>query len=252
MHGDHLFGLVGLLASRSLSAGGVTPVTLYGPPALEEYVRKTIELSQTRPGFPIQFFAVEPGLVYEDAEMKVICAPTVHRIASFGYAVIEKDKAGQFDVEKAQALGIPAGPLYGKLKNGETITLEDGRSFDGDDFTGPSRAGRKFVYAGDTIYCPYTVDLAKDADLLIHEATYLEDDLALAQRASHSTAKMAARVALEANVRSLYLTHFSSRYESEGGSRLADLLAEAKSIFPNTTLAYDFLSVEIPSPLEKG
>jgi ribonuclease Z len=245
LHGDHLFGLVGLLATRSLQAGGVSPVTLYGPPGLAEYVRRVMDLSQMRVGYPIEVKTITPGAIYEDANFSVVCAPVMHRITAFGYAVIEKDQPGRFEVEKAQALGIPAGPLYGRLKNGETITLEDGRVIDGRELTGPMRPGRKIVYTGDTTYTPQTVTLAQNADVLIHEATYLEEDLDLAKRAAHSTAKMAAQVAGEAGVKTLILTHFSSRYEMDAGSRLSDLLEEARSIFPNTLLAYDFYSYEV-------
>jgi ribonuclease Z len=246
MHGDHVFGLPGLLASRSLQAGMSTPVTLYGPPGLQEYLRRTMELTQTRPGYPFEVVTVGPGLVWRDARTEVVCAPTAHRIASFGFAVIEQDHAGRFDVEVAAALGIPSGPIYGRLKRGETVTLEDGRVIDGATLTGPVRRGRKVVYMGDTTYTPAAVELARNADVLIHESTYLEEDVALAVRASHATAAMAARVAREAGARALILTHFSTRYEGEGGSRLSDLLQEAKEMFPNTLLARDLWSYDVP------
>ena len=246
MHGDHLFGLVGLLATRSMQAGGVSPVTIYGPPGLKEYVRSVMDLSQTRVGYPIDVKTIEPGTIYEDANFAVICAPVLHRIQAFGYAVIEKDQPGRFDVEKAREQEIPEGPVYGRLKRGETVTLEDGRVIDGSNLTGPTRTGRKVVFAGDTTYTPDTAVLARNADALIHEATFLEEELELAKRAYHSTAKMAATVAKEACAKALILTHFSSRYEVDGGSRMADLLEEARAIFPNTLLAHDFFSYEVP------
>ena len=239
MHGDHVFGLPGLLASRSLQAGSTTPVTLYGPPGLQEYLRRTMDLTQMRLGYPWEVQTIAPGLVWEDARTQIFCTPVVHRIPAFGFAVIERDLAGRFDVEKARALDIPAGPVYGRLKDGETVTLEDGRVIDGKTLTGPIRPGLKLVYAGDTTYTRNVVELASDADVLIHEATYLQEDLALAKRASHSTSVMAAEVAKQARVKTLILTHFSTRYEGDGGSRLADLLAEAQAIFPNTMLARD-------------
>jgi ribonuclease Z len=237
---------MGLLASRSLTAGGTTTVTLYGPPALEDYVRCTLETSSTNLGYPLSFVPVTtPGQIYEDENLRVVCAPLKHRIKAWGYAVIEKDQPGHFQAEKAKALGLPPGPLYGRLKNGETITLPDGRIINGAGLVGPTRAGRKVVYCSDTIYTPNAVELARNADVLIHEATYMQEDVDLAERGLHSTATMAARVAKEANVKTLILTHFSPRYEAEGGNRLNEMLAEAQAIFPNTLLAHDLWSYEV-------
>ncbi len=246
LHGDHLFGLPGLLASRSLQDGGVTPVTLYGPPGLAEYARCAIEVSQTHLGYPLSVETVAPGAVYQDEDLRVVCAPVAHGVASFGYAVQEKEQPGRFAVDRARALGIPEGPLYARLKSGETITLADGRTIRGAELVGPPRPGRKVVYCGDTTYTRSAVELARGADVLIHEATYLHEDEALARRARHATAVMAAEVAREAGVRVLLLTHFSPRYESDGGSRMGDLLAEARAVFPGTLLARDLWSYEVP------
>jgi ribonuclease Z len=246
LHGDHVFGLGGLLASRSLQQGGVTPVTLYGPSGLREYLRGVLDITQTRLGYPIQIEQIRTGVVYEDARVRVVCAPMRHRIEAYGYAIEEKEQPGHFDVRRAQALGIPAGPLYGRLKNGESILLADGRTFLGADFVGPPQPGRKVAFTGDTSFTENAVELARHADLLIHESTYLQEDLELAQRSMHSTSMMAANVAVQAGVKTLILTHFSTRYDSESASRMGDLLAEARAIFPNTFLAYDFWSYEIP------
>jgi ribonuclease Z len=245
LHGDHVFGLPGLLASRSLQAGSTTAVTLYGPPGLDEYLRHVMDLTQTRPGYPFEVVTVSPGVVYQDERTEVRCVPVAHRIQAFAYAVTERDLAGHFDAAAAHRLGIPAGPIYGRLKQGETVLLDDGRSVDGRTLTGPPRRGRKLAYSGDTTYTRNLVELADRADVLIHEATYLGEDIALAERSSHSTAVMAAQAARQADVRTLILTHVSTRYEGEGGGRLADLLAEAQAIFPNTLLARDLWSFEI-------
>jgi ribonuclease Z len=141
---------------------------------------------------------VETGLVFEDEQFTVSCQPLKHRIQTFGYRVVERDRPGAFDVEKAVAQGIPAGPLYGRLKRGERITLADGREIDGRDFCGEVETGRCVVYCTDTIYCRSAVELARDADVLIHEATYSERDEDLARRSLHSTSLMAAQVAREA------------------------------------------------------
>ncbi len=177
--------------------------------------------------------------------MRVECAPLAHRIETFGYAVTEREQSGRFDVEKARALGVPEGPLYGRLKRGETITLPDGRIVEGAALVGPPRPGRKLAYCTDTAYTPNAVALARDADVLIHEATYTQADAALARRSWHSTALSAARVAQEAHAGLLILTHFSTRYESSV-SQMNELLEEARSLFPNTLLAHDFWSYEIP------
>ncbi len=246
LHGDHIFGLIGLLASRSLATGGVSPVTLYGPEGLDEYVRCSLHVSRTHLGYPLEVRTVAaPGIVYEDEALSVVCAPMRHGIEAYGYAVIEKEQTGRFDVEKAQALGVPAGPLYGRLKNGETITLPDGRTVDGTTLIGPPRPGRKIVFTGDTTYTPSAVELALNADVLIHEATYSENDLPLAERAQHSTTGMAARVAHEADAKTLILTHISPRYEGGEGQTTDDLLREAQTIFPNTLLAHDFFTYEV-------
>lgn len=244
LHGDHLFGLPGLLASRAMQNGGSTPVTLYGPSGLGEYIQASLDISRSRPGYPINVQIVQPGIIYEEERFLVQCAPLNHRVECYGFAVIEKQLPGRFNVEKAKALGIPEGPLYGRLKAGEVIKLEDGRVIDGKTLVGPPRPGRKVVYCGDTTYTPRAVELAKDADLLIHEATYRSAEAEHARRGKHSTAEMAARVALEANVRCLILTHFSARYET--GTGLMELWKEAQAVFPNTLVAYDFFTYEVP------
>lgn len=243
LHGDHLFGLPGLLASRSLQGGGgeATPVILHGPPGLAEFVRAALGASRTHLAYPVEIEIVAPGTVCEDAARRVVCAPVSHGIEAYAYAVIERAQPGRFDAEKAAALGIPAGPLYGRLKRGETIALPDGRTIDGADLVGPPRPGRTIVFSGDTGPCDGLTDLARNADLLVHEATYGHADAALARRARHSTAAMAAETALRAGVRTLVLTHFSPRYES-----LDDLRAEARAIFPDTHLARDFWSYDVP------
>jgi ribonuclease Z len=246
LHGDHVFGLVGLLASRALAQGGVSPVALYGPPALETYVRGCLHATGTHFGFPISFHAVRPGTIFEDDQIVVECAPVRHRCDAFAYAVQEKTQAGRFDADRAKSLGIPPGPLYGRLKAGDTVTLPDGRTIDGTSLVGPPRPGRRVVYSGDTAFCPEMVTLATDADLLIHEATFAESERTLADRATHSTSGDAARVAQSAGVRQLILTHISPRYDAENGAGLETLLNEARAIFPDTEVAHDFLRVEVP------
>ncbi len=245
MHGDHTYGLMGLLASCGL-AGNPSRIDIYGPPKLDDYLRACGRYSQTHFSYPIKVHTVEPGVVFEDDEYIVRCLPLTHRVPAFGYRIAEKDKPGRFNVEQATALGIPSGPLYGKLKRGETVTLPDGRLINGADLCGETQIGRKFVYCTDTIYCENAVDLAQDADVLVHEATFAHRDAEMAYQRLHSTSTMAAQVALSANAKHLIMTHFSPRYAPGNAIVLDDLLKEAQAIFPNTTMAYDFLTHDIP------
>ncbi len=242
LHGDHVFGLPGLLASRSLVKDILSPVTIFGPPGLEEWLRVTLRLTQTGIRYPLTVQTVGEGLVYEDDTRQVFCRRLAHRIESLGYAVLEKPRPGTFDADKAQSLGVSSGPLYGRLKAGETLTLPDGRLLDGRTLVGPPRPGRKIVICGDTGETPAVVQLAQGADVLVHEATFLSEQAERAAESGHSTAAGAARAARAAGVETLILTHISPRYESDSQSRLPELLAEAQAIFPNTLLAQDFWS----------
>lgn len=250
MHGDHIFGLMGLLASCGLG-GDAKDIELYGPPGIEPYLKACMKYSYTYFPYGVTINTVEPGLVYEDGEFTVTCDLLKHRVTAYGYRVSEKNRAGVFDVEKAKKMGIPFGPLYGKLKAGETITLEDGRTFSGVDFCGPTEIGRKFVYCTDTVFCENAITLAEDADVLIHEATFAHQDAQMAFEKMHSTTTMAAQVALAAQVKKLIMTHFSPRYAPGNALEMKDLLAEARAIFPETILAYDFFRYDIPRRRQK-
>ncbi len=248
MHGDHIFGLMGLLASCGLAGNG-QHIEIYGPPGLEDYLKACTRYSHTHFSHRLKIHVSGSGLLYEDEEYSVRCLPLKHRIPAFGYAVKEKDRPGRFRVEQAKSLGISPGPLYGKLKNGQTITLEDGRRIRGQDLCEPTEAGRKVVYCTDTVYCDSAVELASGSDILIHEATFSHQDASLAFERLHSTSTMAAQVALNAGVKQLIMTHFSPRYAPGNSIQLNHLLEEARTIFPNTILAHDFMSVEVPRQL---
>lgn len=248
LHGDHVFGLPGLLASRSLVKDILSPVTLFGPPGLEDWLRVTLQLTGTGIRYPLTVQTVSEGLIYEDEARQVFCRRLAHRIVSYGYSVVEKPRPGTFDAAQASALGIPSGPLYGRLKAGETLTLPDGRMVDGAALVGPPRPGRKVVVCGDTGATPAVAELASGADVLVHEATFLSEQADRATASGHSTAAGAATAARDAGVGTLILTHISPRYESDSESRLGELLAEAQAIFPNTLLARDFWSYEVGSP----
>nr|MBA2647105.1 ribonuclease Z [Pyrinomonadaceae bacterium] len=163
--------------------------------------------------------------------------------------VSEHDRPGRFRAEEAARLGVPFGPLYGRLKRGETITLPDGQSINGSTLCDPTEPGRAVAYSGDTIYCEAMIELARGVDVLIHEATFSERDEDLARRSRHSTATMAARVAAEAGAQTLMLTHISPRYAPGTATTPDDLLSEAQAIFPQSEIAHDFLSFEVPRRL---
>ncbi len=245
MHGDHIYGLPGLLASCGMSSPP-EQIDVYGPEGLDSYLKTVLHYSETRLQYPIQVHTVEPGLIFQDEDYSVYCAPLNHRIPAYGYRWVEHDRPGTFDVSKAQNDGIPFGPLYGRLKAGETVTLADGRVIQGIHYVGPPQPGRKWAYCTDTTYCENAVDLARSADMVIHEATFAEVDLPLAKRSKHSTASMAAQVALKAKAKTLVLTHFSPRYGKDAAITLDDLQAEAQAIFPNTLIAKDRHTFEIP------
>jgi ribonuclease Z len=247
MHGDHIFGLPGLLASCGMAGTGQQQIDIYGPPELAPYLEACRRYSKTQSSYPIKVHISEPGKVYEDDDYIVTCARLKHRIPAHGYRVTEKDRTGHFDVKRAAALGIPPGPLYGKLKRGERVTLADGRKINGADLCGPTIIGRKFTYCTDTVFCESAIELADQADVLIHEATFAHQDADLAYQRMHSTSTMAAQVALSAQVKQLIMTHFSPRYAPGNSIQLSDLLSEAQSIFPNTILAKDFLIYDIPA-----
>lgn len=246
LHGDHLFGLPGLLATCGMAGNAAQSINIYGPPGLEEYLQECARRTGSHLSDNTKVHTVAPGTIFADEDFTVSCLPLVHRIETMGYRVEEQDQPGAFDVAKAAALGIPSGPLYGKLKRGERITLSDGREFDGRDFSAPMVKGRSIAYCTDTIFCENAIELARDVDTLIHEATFANEDEDLAKRSLHSTARMAAQAALGANAKRLLLTHLSPRYTAGQSITFDDLLAQARAVFSETDLARDFLVVEVP------
>mgnify|MGYP002414153726 FL=1 len=249
MHGDHVFGLPGLLASLGL-AGSSDGVDLYGPDPLEAYLQGVLRTSSTRIGYPLAVHrvreAAENGTVLlEDDDIIVRTTPLTHRVPAYAYRIEQKPRPGRFDVDQARALAIPPGPIYAALKRGETVSLDDGRRIDGRQLCGPTRPGVSVVYCTDTVFCEAAVALARGADLLIHEATFSHGEAEMAFQRQHSTSTMAAQTAAEAGVQQLVLTHLSPRYAPGNAISADDLLAEARAIFPNTVLAKDFLSLDV-------
>ena len=249
MHGDHIYGLPGLLATLGLS-GNSKGIDIYGPSNLKNFISSALKNSYCKISFPLKFFEVENSAqtntnLFEDELMEVKCASLKHRLPAFGYRVNEKDKPGQFNLEKAKKLNIPEGPIYGRLHSGQRVKLEDGRIYNGSDFCGEPRKGESFVYCTDTIFSKRAVELSKNVDLLVHESTFSDKDEEMAFEKLHSTTIMAAKTALLSNAKKLVLTHISPRYTPKSLVKPIDLLNEAKQIFPNTFLAKDFLTTKI-------
>ncbi|MGM7681461.1 ribonuclease Z [Cytobacillus sp. Hm23] len=242
LHGDHIFGLPGLLGSRSFQ-GGETPVTVYGPTGIKDYLSISLKTSSTRLKYDLHIHEVDEGLIYEDEQFHVTAGKLEHGITSYGYRIVEKDLPGALLVDELKARGIPPGPIYQQIKKGLTIELENGDIIDGKQFIGPSQKGRIITVLGDTRSNEKSVELGKNADLLIHEATFGGAEEELAYNYFHSTSYEAAEIAKKANVKALMLTHISSRYQ---GSSSEVLVNEAREIFDNTYMAHDFLSYPIP------
>ncbi|MDD9267811.1 ribonuclease Z [Paenibacillus sp. GCM10023248] len=243
LHGDHLYGLPGLLTSRSY-LGGDTALTMYGPPGLRRFVETALEVSGAHLSYTLDIVEIqEEGLLFEDDTFLVETARLEHRIECFGYRIVEKEQPGKLMHEKLTALGIPAGPIYGKLKLGQSVQLEDGTVLHGADFQGPPIPGRIVTILGDTRYCSGARLLARGADVLVHEATFGMDKQELAYSFDHATSTDAARIAQEAGAGALIMTHISSRYQ---GDAVLELLQEAQHHHPNSHIARDFWSFEVP------
>lgn len=240
MHGDHVLGLPGLLQTMSL-LDVKSPLKIYGPEGINNFVNVMMEAVKFKLTFPIEIKEEGEGVVCREKEYEVNASWVDHSIPSLAYALVEKERPGRFYPEKALSLEIPEGPLWSRLQHGKEVILSNGQVISPKQVLGPPRPGRKIVYSGDTRPCDAIVRLAEGADLLIYEAT-LDDELTeKARESGHSTPSQGAKVAKEAKVKRLVITHISARYDN------ADvLLQQAKKIFPNTQLAEDLMELEIP------
>ncbi|UOQ93663.1 ribonuclease Z [Halobacillus shinanisalinarum] len=236
LHGDHLYGLPGLLSSRSFQ-GGETPVTVYGPEGLKEYVDVSLKISGTRLRYPLHVEEITEGMLFEDEKFTVEAIKLKHGLESYGYIIKEKDKLGELLPDKLKELGVSPGPIYQQIKENETTTLADGRIVTRKDVLGPPKKGRKIAILGDTRYIPELIDYLHGVDILVHEATFASEEETMAYDYFHSTVKQAATLAKEAKVGELILNHLSSRYH---GPAIKQLEQEAKAIFQNTMIASDF------------
>jgi len=240
-HADHMLGITGLLRTMGLQDRTV-PVTLYGPRGAQRILGAAMSLGIERNKFPVEVVEIRAGDRLRRDEYDIVVFETEHRADTVGYALAEHTRLGRFHPERARELGVPEGPLWGRLHKGETVTLDDGRTVSPPDLVGAPRRGRTLVYSGDTRPHLALIEAARGADLLIHEATFGGDEAERAVETGHSTAAEAARVALEAGVRRLVLTHISPRYTRDA----PELLAEARAVFPETAIARDGMTVEVP------
>ena len=237
-HADHWLGLPGMLKTFSLR-GRERGLTVYGPPGLKALFRAmNVVIGKTT--YPLDLVELEPGQELQRDGYLIAPFAVEHRVTAYGYAIVEQERPGRFDEARARELGVTPGPDYGRLQRGEVVG--DVRP---EQVLGPARAGRKVVLTGDTRPCDMTRAIAHGADLLVHEATFTDEDAERAAETSHSTALAAAQLAAEAEVKLLALTHVSPRYS---GGELRD---EARTKFENTIVPRDFDSVEIPLP-ERG
>ncbi|HLG05070.1 MAG TPA: ribonuclease Z [Gemmatimonadales bacterium] len=240
-HSDHFLGVIGLFRTMGL-LDRKDGVALYGPKGAQRILSAALSIGVERTRFPVEIREVKPGDRLGRGEYELAVFETEHRADTVGYALVEHDRLGRFDPDRARELGIPEGPLWGQIHRGKPVELPDGRTIAPDALVGPPRPGRTVVYTGDTRPHGAVVRAAKGADLLIHEATFGDDERVRAEETGHSTAREAAEVARDAGVGRLVLTHISPRYSRDA----PELVAEAQAVFPETIVARDGLTVEVP------
>ena len=237
-HADHFLGLPGMLKTFALR-GRDLPITIYGPPGLRDLFTSLRRIFG-RLTYPYELVELRPGDAIDRGDYALAAFQVRHGVNGVGYALVEADRPGRFDVAAADALGVPFGPERGALQRGEPVNLADGKTVAPEAVLGPPRPGRKIVLAGDTAYAETVVDASRGADLIVHEATFSEDERDRADETLHSTAADAAHVAASADASMLALTHLSPRYFGP------DILDEARAIFPETVVPRDFDVVEVP------
>ncbi|TQE88354.1 ribonuclease Z [Streptococcus suis] len=246
LHGDHIFGLPGFLSSRSFqSSEEQTDIDIYGPVGIRSFVLSSLKVSGTRLPYRIHFheFDVDTvGQVLETDKFTVFAEKLDHTIPCVGYRVIQKDLEGTLDAEALRAAGVPFGPLFGKIKNGQNVTLEDGTEIIASDYISPPRPGKVVTILGDTRKCYASVRLAVNADVLVHEATYGKGDEKIARKHGHSTNMEAAQVAKDADVKQLLLNHISPRFLSKD---ISQLRKDASTIFEQVHIVKDLEEIEL-------
>lgn len=241
MHGDHIFGLPGLLGSRSF-LDGKEPVTIYGPIGIQEWILTTLRLSRTFLQYKVNFVEIEEGIIFEDEQFTVEAKLLDHVIPNFGYRVVQKPLPPVLLIEKAMELGVPKGPMLSKLKNGHDVVLEHGQIVYSKDVTAESVKGFSLAILGDTRFCQESIELSRDVDIVIHEATFDAGTEELAKPYGHSTITQAALVAKESQAKHLIVQHISARFLP---SEAEELRKQGLLIFPSITVAEDFAEFEL-------
>jgi ribonuclease Z len=236
-HADHYLGLPGMLKTFALR-GRDLPLTIYGPIGLEDLFRSLRRIFG-KLTYEYTLVQLDPGDALDRDDYVLATFPVSHGVSALGYSLVEPPRPGRFDVDAADALGVPPGPERGLLQRGESVTLPDGQVVTPDEVLGPARPGRKVVIAGDGAPSGSVLEAARHADLLVHEATFCEDERERAEDTRHSTARGAAELAAAAEVRLLALTHLSNRYS--GG----DVLREAREYFSETVVPRDFDTIDV-------
>ena len=238
-HGDHFLGLPGLIQTMQLNDREI-PLHIYGPKGMIKLLNQLLSLGYFRPNYEIIGYEIDGGDVLKFDGYKISVIRVKHGIPALAYCLEEDMRPGKFDKPKALKLGIPEGPLFSNLQKGKTITLKDGRKITPNMVLGPPRKGRKIVFSGDTKPIDEMINFAKNADVLIHDATFDSDLEDLSGDYGHTTASQAAEIAKKADVDKLFLIHISPRYNEN--SVLED---EAKKIFKNSVVPKDFHEFEV-------
>ena len=239
-HADHFLGVIGLVRTLGLQ-GRIDPMRFYGPKGARRLLGAALGLGVERVPFEVEIEELEPEAALHREGYEILTYAADHGGSAIGYVLVEKDRLGKFDPAKAKDLGVPEGPLWGRLQRAEAVTLDDGRVIEPASIVGSPRPGRKVVYTGDTRPCKATIEAAIGADLLVHEATFSLEEAERAKETDHSTAHEAAEVARMARARRLVLTHLSARYSRDA----APLLDEARAVFPETVIAKDGMEIEV-------
>lgn len=236
-HGDHILGLPGIIQSMAFR-GRKNPLHIFGPKGLVEIINIIRNFGYFSLTFEIYMHEIDDGIILEEGNYRISCSKMNHTVLNFAYGIYEKRRP-KFIREKAIALGVSPGPDFGKLQQGISVKVGD-IVIQPEQVLGEERKGRKIVYSGDTTPSEGMVEFAKDADLLIHESTFEGICGDKAYEMGHSTSVQAAEIAKKANVKRLILTHVSTRYKK------SDILeTEAKEIFKNSTVAEDFMQIEV-------
>ncbi|ABS28347.1 ribonuclease Z [Anaeromyxobacter sp. Fw109-5] len=245
-HADHYLGAIGFLRTLSMQ-GRTTAMDVYGPRPAKRLLDVMLFTGTERLAFDVRIHEVAPGADVRRDGCLMRPFATVHRTPSVGWALVEDERPGRFHPERAAALGVPKGPLYGALQRGEAVTLGDGRVVQPEQVVEPRRRGRTVVVTGDTRPCAGTIAAARGADLLVHDCTFGDAEQARARETMHSTAREAAGVAREAGVRELVLTHLSTRYDRDW----QPLVDEARAEWAGSlSVASDGMTIEVPLPDE--